>query len=89
MPEGDKPVLNEDFDLLYPDAETEALYRLKRQLENLAGSGLLFGKVECLRLRWEEEVVQEWWTEDRAEIDKLAVAKRWTPYRWVPGEVLR
>ena len=53
MPDDAKPVVDEDFGHVYPDAEKEAEFRLQQKLSNLAGSGLLFGKVGVGRQRWE------------------------------------
>ena len=88
MPDDAKPVVDEDFGHVYPDPEEEAEFRLQQRLSSLAGSGLLFGKVGVVRLRWEDGG-KEWWVEDRDEVDKVATGRLWAPYGWVPGEELR
>ncbi|KAL2053871.1 hypothetical protein ABVK25_005800 [Lepraria finkii] len=86
MPDDAKPVVDEDFGHVYPDAEKEAEFRLQQKLSNLAGSGLLFGKVGVVGGRGGKDGGKEWRVEDRDEVDKVATGRLWAPYGWVPGE---
>lgn len=70
------------------DLDYGALLGLELTLWQLADSGLMFGKVDLIRLHCEDKV-REWKVKDVEESSKIATAKEWAPYGWSPGDLLQ
>lgn len=64
--------------------EQESLNGLNHMCGLLVGSGLLYGRVECIKLHCNGES-KEWRIEDKDAAEKIKTAKSWGPYGWMLG----
>lgn len=64
--------------------DQESLNGLNHMCRLLVGSGLLYGRVECIKLHCHGES-KEWRIEDKDAAEKTKTAKSWGPYGWMLG----
>ena len=67
------------------DPENGFLWGLEGIVEELSCSGLVFGKINRIRLTCGDDK-RETIPEDKGALQKDATAKLWAPYGWVPGQ---
>ena len=81
------PFQSLDGEDLLRNLEVLALGKLVKTLEKLANNGIVFGKIDLIRLRF-DDTMYDWKVKDRDPERILEAVKKWTKYGWVSGDTL-